>query len=110
MIAEQEIFKVAADLPFAERAAYLDSACASESELRTRVEELLRSHDVKDFMADSTLESRESAIGVEFAGLKIEVPGERIDRYTLIEQIGQGGCGTVWIADQDQPVQRRVAL
>ena len=44
------------------------------------------------------------------APLKPEVAGEHIDRYKLLEQIGEGGFGTVWVAEQEKPVRRRVAL
>jgi serine/threonine protein kinase/WD40 repeat protein len=46
----------------------------------------------------------------EFARLKPEEPGERIEHYKLLQEIGQGGFGTVWMAEQEQPVKRRVAL
>ena len=39
-----------------------------------------------------------------------EKPGDRIGRYKLLEQIGEGGCGVVYMADQEEPVRRRVAL
>src|SRR3989441_9538971 len=39
-----------------------------------------------------------------------EKPGDRIGRYKLLEQIGQGGCGVVYVAEQEEPVRRRVAL
>src|ERR1039457_384428 len=39
-----------------------------------------------------------------------EKPGDRIGRYKLLEQIGEGGCGVVYVAEQEQPVRRRVAL
>ena len=46
----------------------------------------------------------------EFARLKPEEAGERIGQYKLLQQIGEGGFGTVWVAEQEQPVRRRVAL
>ena len=49
-------------------------------------------------------------IEAEFARLKPEEVGEQIGPYKLMEQIGQGGFGTVWVADQERPVRRRVAL
>ncbi len=110
MIEEPEIFKVAAALPEAERSAYLDAACSGHPEVRARVEELLRSHDVSGFMEAQAAESLSPAIEAELARLKPEEIGERIGHYKLLEQIGEGGFGTVWVADQEQPVRRRVAL
>src|SRR5205085_9521915 len=49
-------------------------------------------------------------VEAEFARLKPEEAGERIGHYKLREQIGQGGFGTVWVAEQEHPVRRRVAL
>src|SRR5262245_15238275 len=42
--------------------------------------------------------------------LLLEKPGDRIGRYKLLQQIGEGGCGVVYMADQEEPVRRRVAL
>ncbi len=110
MIDEPEIFKVAAALPAGERSAYLDAACAGRPEVRAGVEELLRSHDVPGFMEAQAGASLGPAIEAEMARLKPEEVGGRIGPYKLMEQIGQGGFGTVWVADQEQPVRRRVAL
>src|SRR5688572_29307409 len=54
--------------------------------------------------------TRKADIEAELARLKPEEAGERIGNYKLLEQIGEGGFGTVWVADQEQPVCRRVAL
>jgi tetratricopeptide (TPR) repeat protein len=51
-----------------------------------------------------------SVMGAELAGCDPEKAGERIGNYKLLEQIGQGGFGTVWVAEQERPVRRRVAL
>jgi serine/threonine protein kinase len=93
------------------RAAYLDGACGTDAALRQRVEALLRAaENAGDFLeqpptglsgdADSTLPASELS----------EQPGDRIGRYKLLEQIGEGGCGTVYMAEQEEPVRRRVAL
>ncbi len=101
MNSEEEIFEHTVALPAAERAAYLDSACAGQPELRRRVESLLRSHEVSGFMQDHTV-----LLPVSSA----EQCGECIGRYRLLQQIGEGGFGTVWMAEQVEPVTRRVAL
>ena len=106
-IPEREICAAAAALPQAERPAYLDTACGGNAELRARAEEWLRAHD-----ADSFMEAGAGAPEIEanLARLKPEEVGEHIGPYKLMEQIGQGGFGTVWVADQEKPVRRRVAL
>jgi tetratricopeptide (TPR) repeat protein len=98
---EEEIFDAAATLQIAERAAFLDDACAGNPETRTRVEALLRSHESAGFMQDGTAYS---------PGAPAEQPGERIGRYHLLQQIGEGGFGVVWRAEQVEPVTRKVAL
>src|SRR5258705_11688193 len=102
------IFAEALDLPLSERAAHLDRACAGGEKLRQRVEGLLLTYDqAGDFLerppAEMTIGSRLGA----FAG---EKPGDRIGRYKLVKQIGEGGCGVVFVAEQEEPVRRRVAL
>ncbi len=102
-----EIFTEASRLPIGERAAYLERACGEDEVLRGKIEALLRSHDrAEDFLeepAPTISEGRAKAtVG--------EKPGDRVDRYKLLEQIGEGGCGVVFIAEQQFPVVRRVAL
>jgi len=90
-----------------ERAAYLDKVCGNDMQLRATVEALLKAHqDAGDFLkapafgAEATLDT----------ALKIEGPGTIIGRYELLELIGEGGMGLVYLAEQKEPVKRRVAL
>ncbi len=105
---EAAVFAEALRLPAEQRGAYLEQACAGEEELRRRIEELLRASErVGDFLEESPhprgiLNGRGEALG--------EKPGDRIGRYKLLQQIGEGGCGVVFMAEQDEPVRRRVAL
>ncbi|HWB03898.1 MAG TPA: protein kinase [Verrucomicrobiales bacterium] len=101
---EEEIFDAASLLVAGERAVFLDRACAGRSALRERVEALLRSHDATGFM-----ENRTATAGLSPASSAAQT-GERIGRYHLLEQIGEGGFGIVWMAEQLEPVTRRVAL
>ncbi len=98
---EEQIFEAATALPAADRPAYLDQACAGQPELRARIEALLRSHEVTGFMEHPT---------VVPPGPPTEQPGDLIGRYKLMEKIGEGGFGVVWVAEQQEPVRRRVAL
>jgi serine/threonine protein kinase len=102
------IFTEALELPAGERAAYLERECGSDADLRRRVEALLKSHEsVGDFLEDSPSEAPMIA---RLGGSSGEKPGDRVGRYKLLQQIGEGGCGVVFMADQEVPVRRRVAL
>ena len=103
----EEVFAQALALPAGERTTWLQSVCAREPELRAEVEELLRSHEAENFMEEL---AAAPDIELELARLKPEEAGERIGNYKLLEQIGEGGFGTVWVAEQETPVRRRVAL
>src|SRR5204862_8204210 len=91
-----------------ERPAYLEPACRADAELHQRVERLLKAHDhAGDFLEHPSPEA------VAEASPKISVgekPGDRIGRYKLLQQIGEGGCGVVYMAEQEEPIRRRVAL
>ncbi len=91
-----------------ERAAYLERACGGDVELCRAVEALLQEHDkLGDFLEESPIASRSKATA-ETAGA--EKPGDFIGGYKLLQQIGEGGCGVVFMAEQAAPVYRKVAL
>src|SRR5258708_20659972 len=103
-----EIFTEALAVPRAERLAYLERACGSDDELRRKVEVLLESHErVGDFLEQCVQTISPAARAGLLAG---EKPGNRIGHYKLLQQIGEGGCGVVFMAEQEEPVRRRVAL
>jgi eukaryotic-like serine/threonine-protein kinase len=102
-------FNSALERPAAARAAFVAEACGEDGELQARVRELLAAHErAEGFMKGDALVSPE--VEAELARLKPEEGGEGIGPYKLREQIGEGGFGTVWVADQEMPVRRRVAL
>jgi hypothetical protein len=92
----------------AERQQYLDDACASDPALRAEVEALLQA----SARAGSFLESPATAppLGATVDAPIREAPGTVIGAYKLLQEIGEGGMGTVFMAEQTQPVQRKVAL
>src|SRR5262245_55794321 len=99
----EAIFSGALEISSAEaRAAYLDRACAADPELRRQVESLIDAHDrAGRFLASPT---------VSFESGSPEPVGSTIGPYKLREQIGEGGMGVVYVAEQAQPVRRKVAL
>ncbi|MEJ0091746.1 MAG: tetratricopeptide repeat protein [Limisphaerales bacterium] len=102
------IFTEVLHLTVNERATYLERACGSDGELRKRVEALLKAHDEGgDFLEPSVQKiSQQARMGVTWG----EKPGDRIGRYKLLQKIGEGGCGVVYMAEQEEPVRRQVAL
>jgi len=96
----------------AERRAFLDTACGDDQELRRRVESLLDSSDEAGDFLDGTPPEPTDNAGVLDAMTRAlaEGPGRMIGPYKLMEQIGEGGFGLVFVAEQQEPVRRRVAL
>jgi serine/threonine protein kinase len=122
-----------------ERAAFLDEACAGDAALRRRVEALLKSHEHASFLKIPAIQQVAEANGSESTeaesmcsdsisldlsvalidssrkpGTRDEKDGNknlgRVGRYKLLQEIGGGGMGTVYMAEQEHPVRRRVAL
>ena len=92
----------------AERAAYLDVACGADESLRRRVEALLASHNAEDSFLIAPPAPAATVSAAD--GPLTERTGSMVGRYKLLEQIGEGGFGTVFMAEQQHPVRRRVAL
>src|SRR6266404_3988601 len=96
------------------RDAFLQEACAGDGELRRQVEALLRQHDVASGLLESPpagmLEETGPFAVTEIEAAPPETGGGRIGPYKLLHKLGEGGMGTVYLAEQEQPVKRRVAL
>jgi hypothetical protein len=107
-VSDREIFN--ASLEFADpaqRSAYLDQACAGDAALRRQIEGLLEMHAQLGSFLESPAEA--GAMTVDQSASP-EGTGTVIGPYKLLQEIGEGGMGTVWMAEQTQPVQRKVAL
>jgi serine/threonine protein kinase/Flp pilus assembly protein TadD len=90
-----------------ERAAYLDKACGNDAGLRREVEALLAAHDrLGDVSPPGHAANLDATIDASIR----ERPGTVIGPYKLLEQIGEGGFGVVFMAEQTQPLRRKVAL
>jgi len=121
----EDIFCAALELEAsADRAAFLERACAGDGRLRSAVEEMLaaRNDFGKIFCEHSPVMVSPAEISqalTDAAGLNAEVGlvlsvedelGKRVGPYKLLQKIGEGGCGIVYMAEQEKPVRRRVAL
>jgi hypothetical protein len=118
---EDAVFYAAASIPdLAQRTQFLDQACAGNSVLRVAVEEMLSAQgDAEHFFAKGRaamqlsvdeFPSAESPNGADEKGPNDEQIGARIGPYKLLQRIGEGGCGVVYMAEQEQPVRRKVAV
>ncbi len=114
------IYVTARELAPEDRPAYLTKACGGEIGLRTRVEQMLAvANEAEAFITDlpeAELEDRKlgretvKSLELEIADFSDEVIGQKIGRYKILERVGEGGCGVVYVAEQTEPMRRRVAL
>ena len=104
------IFNEALDLnDAAARERFLEEACGADAALRERVEKLLHAHDEADGFLPQASAPAIAAKGTVVLP-RTEKIGDQIGRYKLLQEIGEGGCGVVYMAEQSEPVRRRVAL
>ena len=112
---DKEIFLAALDLPGSERQLYLQSACGGDGALRQRVEALLKAAEETDKLLDQERIQVAMSVGEGTTPsteplAHMERVGSQIGPYKLLQQIGEGGMGSVFMAEQTQPVKRRVAV
>jgi hypothetical protein len=89
----------------AERERFLAEACGDDAHLKQQILSLLQAEDEEgdtDFLKRTPL--------IRTPALVTEKPGDKIGHYKLVQQLGEGSCGVVYVAEQEEPVRRRVAL
>lgn len=107
---EEAIFDGALQLAPEQREAYLLAACDGDVQLLERIRELVRFHEKADGPLETPAVGAPPKAPVVHSWPSGEKPGDRIGNYKILQLIGEGGCGSVFMAEQEQPVRRRVAL
>ena len=104
----RDIFLLALEIASPDaRAAFVDGACLRDQALRLRVGNLLENHRQDSYLEAPAVEGKSPTLRVSLCDPAV---GTVIGRYKLLQKIGEGGCGVVYVAEQEQPVRRRVAL
>jgi serine/threonine protein kinase len=107
---EAALFALAVEKPLTERSAFLQAVCGKDNVLRQRLEALLAAHDQPDNLVPTQAETARPTIKLDLDDAPDEAVGQTLGRYKLLERVGEGGCGVVYVAEQTEPVRRRVAL
>jgi|GEM_PF-160674 len=104
---EKELFNQALDIESADvRAVFLENSCGADTEKLRRIERLISAYEA----AGGFIPTKQDDPAFLATSLVSEGPGTRIGRYKLLQQIGEGGMGVVYMAEQEEPIRRRVAL
>ena len=107
---EKEIFEQALELGAAqEQVAFLKGACGADAAMLERLMELLRAAKGAEAFLPEAPQAR-ATVKLDLPENDPEILGSRIGRYKLLQKVGEGGCGVVYMAEQEEPVRRRVAL
>ena len=107
---EEAIFEGALQLPPEQRGDYLKVACGGDAGLIERILDLIHFHEKSDGPLETPAVAPPPRAAVPHSLPLGEKPGDKIGNYKILQLIGEGGCGSVFMAEQEQPVRRRVAL
>ncbi|MBL9172652.1 MAG: protein kinase [Verrucomicrobiales bacterium] len=107
---ERALFALALEKAPERRGAFLEAMCEGNGALRGRLEALLAAHDQPEPELCGPDEGTFATQSCDLQGPPDEAVGQTLGRYKLLEKLGEGGCGVVYVAEQTEPVRRRVAL
>jgi eukaryotic-like serine/threonine-protein kinase len=107
---EEALFVLALEKSAEKRAAFLEAMCGGDNALRQRLEALLAAHEQPETLLATQADTARPTTKLDLADAPDEDVGQTLGRYKLLEQIGEGGCGMVYVAEQKEPVRRKVAL
>jgi hypothetical protein len=107
---EEVLYALALKQPANDRAGFLDAVCPGDPALRSRLEALLAAHEQPETLLAPQADAVRPTIKLDLADAPDEAVGQTLGRYKLLERVGEGGCGVVYVAEQTEPVRRRVAL
>lgn len=107
---EAALFALALSKPATKRTAWLDAECDSDAALRARLEALLAAHNQPETLLATQADAARPTLKLDLADAPDEAVGRTPGRYQLLGRVGEGRCGVVSVAEQTEPVRRRVAM